>query len=93
MSTAAAGQVRLRRTVSALEVLAVRECSVLVDSWGCWFSGRVCGGVDGLKLDRREVSEAGLSPSSVVGFLDPVRDGQSELVLSCPLSMVKHVFL
>ena len=65
----------------------------LVDGSGVVVSGRVCGGVDGLKLDWGEATEAALSASAVVGLLDPGHDRQAQLLAGGPALAVEHILL
>ena len=60
---------------------------------GIGWSGRLCGGIDCLKLDRGEPSEAGLASAAVVGGLDPGDDRQAELLAGGPAVPVQHVVL
>ena len=67
-------------TVQSYAQFAADACGsapALADSGGGWFSGRVCGLVDGLKLDRGEANEAALSAAAVVAGLDPGHDRQA----------------
>jgi hypothetical protein len=50
---------------------------LLVDTDGEWVSGRGCGLVDGLVLDRGESSEGSLASAAVVGLLDPDHDREA----------------
>jgi hypothetical protein len=65
----------------------------LVDGSDVVVSGRVCGGVDGLKSDRGEPSECSLSASAVVGPFNPGGDRGSEFFSGSPAVALEHVLL
>jgi len=65
----------------------------LVDTRGWWFSGRVCGRVDLLKLDGGESAEASLPAASVVAGLDPGDDREAEFLAGVPPFDVQDILL
>ena len=65
----------------------------LVDTRGGWFSGRVCGRVDLLKLDRGVLAEAALPAASVGAGLDPDHDRQPQFLSGVPPLGVEDVLL
>jgi hypothetical protein len=50
-------------------------------------------GVGDLELDGRELAQAALAPTSVVGVLDPEHDGLVKLVAGAPPSADQDVLL
>lgn len=64
-----------------------------VDTGVDGFSGRCCGCVDGLKLDRCELAQGALSAFAVVLRFDPGHDRQPQLLPGAPPSGIENVLL
>ena len=64
-----------------------------VDTGADCFSGRCCGGVDGLKLDRGELAQPSLPAFAVVLRLDPGHDRQPQFLPGAPPPGVENVLL
>src|SRR5438067_579939 len=64
-----------------------------VDTGADCFSGRCCGRVDGLKLDRAELAQGALATFAVVLRLDPGHDRQPEFLPGSPPPSIENVLL
>jgi hypothetical protein len=65
----------------------------LVGSHGLWFSGRVSGRFDCLKLDRGEPAKSSLPAPAVVGPFDPGHDREPQFFAAASALFVEHVLL
>lgn len=83
----------MRSTSRTLAVaVAVGTAPTPVDGWVSG-SGRGCGLVDCLKLDRSESSEPALAALAMVGPFDPNHDRHPQLLTGRPPLLVEDILL